>query len=185
MKRRAEQQRETRERIVDAAMALHEELGPAETTISGLAERAGVQRLTVYRHFADEQELLSACTSKWLSLHPPPDLSKLESEGPERTRDLLRGLYSYYRETEKMWTAAYRDLEKVPAMAEPMSGFEDYLAAASRQLAASWAPRNRKRLRATVRHAVRFSTWRSLARQRLADTAMAELVCAWIAAAAA
>ena len=48
MKRRAERQEETRQRITEATVELHEALGPAKTTISAIAEKAGVQRLTVY-----------------------------------------------------------------------------------------------------------------------------------------
>lgn len=185
LKQRAAQQRRTRERIVDAAMELHEELGPAETTISALAERAGVQRLTVYRHFPGEDEVLEACTSKWLSLHPPPDLSHIEGETPlERTRAMLLAFYRYYRTTEKMWTAAYRDLDRVPALAEPMAGFDRHLATVRKALLADWAPRDPKRLRATLGHALRFSTWQSLAGEKLGSTAMADLVCTWISAAA-
>lgn len=185
LKRRAAQQQRTRERIVDAAMALHENPGPAETTISAVAERAGVQRLTVYRHFANDDELFGACTSKWFALHPPPDAAKIA--GPDagrRTRDVLLALYRYYRGTEKMWTAAYRDLDKVPALAEPMAGFEGYLAGIAKDLLGAWAPRKGNRLAATLAHVVRFSTWRSLSAQRLSDAAMADLAAAWVRAAA-
>ena len=54
-------------------MELHQALGPAKTTISAIAERAGVQRLTVYRHFPDERALLSACSSHYVVANPPPD----------------------------------------------------------------------------------------------------------------
>ena len=184
LKRRASKQQQTRERIVDAAMALHEELGPAATTISALAKRAGVQRLTVYRHFENDKELFGACTSKWLGLHPPPDLSKFENENPAvRTHAFLLALFRYYRKTEKMWSGAYRDVEKVPALAEPMKGFDNYLAGIAKELAVDWAQSKPKLLQATLGHAVRFATWRSLAEQRLSDKAMADLVCSWARAA--
>jgi AcrR family transcriptional regulator len=184
LKRRASKQQQTRERIVDAAMALHEELGPAATTISALAKRAGVQRLTVYRHFENDEELFGACTSKWLGLHPPPDLSKFENENPAvRTHAFLLALFRYYRKTEKMWSGAYRDVEKVPALAEPMKGFDNYLAGIAKELAVDWAQNKPKLLQATLGHAVRFATWRSLAEQRLSDKAMADLVCSWARAA--
>jgi AcrR family transcriptional regulator len=185
LKQRATQQQQTRERIVDAAMALHEELGPAETTISAVAERAGVQRLTVYRHFPSEREMFGACSSKWLGLNPPPDTSKIQSAGPaERTRAVLLALYRYYQDTEKMWASVYRDLEKVPALSEPMAGFEGYLSAIRKELLADWAPCKSRQLRATLGHALRFSTWQSLAGQGLGRAAMADLVCAWVRAAA-
>jgi AcrR family transcriptional regulator len=184
LKQRAARQQETRERIVDAAVALHEELGPAATTISALADRAGVQRLTVYRHFQSEQELLKACSSKWLSRHPPPDVSKMKDREPvERTRATFRALYDYYSETQGMWNSLYRDLGKVAALDEAMSRFDEYLAALAESVLGDWAPCKSKRLRATIGHSLRFSTWQSLKEQGLGRTAMAELVGSWIEAA--
>lgn len=185
LKQRAAQQQQTRERIVDAAMALHEELGPAQTTVSAIAERAGVQRLTVYRHFPGEREMFAACSSKWFGLHPPPDMSRIAAGEPaERTRAVLLELYCYYEDTRQMWASVYRDMEKVPALDEPMAGFEGYLEAVRKDLLADWAPRSSRQLRATLRHALRFSTWQSLAEQGLSHRAMAGLVCAWVCAAA-
>lgn len=185
LKQRAAQQQETRERIVDAAMALHEEIGPAATTISALAERAGVQRLTVYRHFAGEKELLQACSTKWMGLHPPPDLSALPpGERTDRLRAILLALYTYYRDTHGMWRSLYRDLGAVDALEKPMQQFHDYLATVGEALLAASASRRSQRLRATVGHAVHFSTWRSLHEQGLGSRVMAALVCDWIRSAA-
>ena len=72
LKDRARSQEDTRRRIVEAAVALHEELGPRATSIAAIAERAGVQRLTVYRHLPDEEALFRACTSHWRAAHPLP-----------------------------------------------------------------------------------------------------------------
>jgi len=185
LKQRAAQQQETRERIVDAAVALHEEIGPAATTISALAERAGVQRLTVYRHFASEREILQACSAKWMGRHPPPDVSGLPPGEPaERVRSILLALYDYYRDTQAMWRSLYRDLGQVDALDEPMRQFDDYLAAVGEALSSAFAPRRSQRLRATMGHAVRFSTWQSLNDQGLGTRAMAALVGGWIRASA-
>lgn len=184
LKQRAAQQQQTRERIVDAAMSLHEELGPAETTISAIADKAGVQRLTVYRHFPDDQALYGACSSKWFGLHPPPDVADFAVEDPvRRARTVLHALYSYYRDTQKMWTPVYRDAEKVAALAGPIAAFDSYLEGVKTALLAGWPARKSKRVAATLGHALQFTTWRSLAAQRLGDVAMADLVCAWMCAA--
>jgi AcrR family transcriptional regulator len=186
LKQRAEQQQETRERIVDAAMALHEEVGPAATTISALAERAGVQRLTVYRHFDDEQEILAACSNKWMARHPPPDPAEFDqADAAERVRSYFRALFTYYRATQGMWRSLYRDLGRLEALEEPMDAFDDFLATAARSLIAAFPARRSKRLRTTVGHALRFSTWESLQQQGLSDRAMAALVCDWTLAVAA
>src|SRR3954452_1670164 len=74
-RRRAEQEADTRRRITEAAVKLHGTVGPAKTTVSGIAREAGVQRATVYRHFPDEDAIYAACTSHYNALHPPPDLT--------------------------------------------------------------------------------------------------------------
>src|SRR5215210_4510913 len=90
-KRRAEQQAETRRRIVEAMVALHRELGPARTTITAIAERAGVERLTVYRHFADETAMFQACSAHFATKVAPPDPAEWAgvAEPAERLRAAL------------------------------------------------------------------------------------------------
>ncbi len=83
LKRRAERQDETRRRIVDAAIELHQTIGPTATTISEIAQRAGVGRVTVYRHFPDEPTLARACSGQYFERHPAPD--------PEEWRSIPRG----------------------------------------------------------------------------------------------
>jgi AcrR family transcriptional regulator len=183
-KKRAASQEATRQRIVEATMELHETLGPANTTFSAVAERAGVQRLTVYRHFPDETALFQACTSHWLSLNPPPDPAGWAGieDRAERCRTALERLYAYFRATQKMWRAAYRDVDDVPALQEPMSQVSAYLGGIAQGLADGW-PRQSgsgKRLKATLHHAVQFSTWASLVAQGLSDREAARLVLAWI-----
>jgi AcrR family transcriptional regulator len=185
---RAETREETRRRIVEATMRLHEELGPRATTISAIAEEAGVQRLTVYRHFPAETELFKACSSHWLSLNPLPDPSGWsEAAGLARVRRALSGLYFYYRGTERMWTVLYRDEADVTALREPLKGIRIYLRRIRDDLATHFGPVPKKaesRLRATLGSAVQFSTWQSLDRQGLDDAAMADLVCRWLQGAA-
>lgn len=183
--RRAEQQDETRERIVEAAVKLHEALGPANTSIKAIAEEAGVQRLTVYRHFPDDVSLFQACTSHYLGLHPPPDMAAWSeiADAGERSAGALTAVYRYYRETERMWTVAYRDVDQLAALQEPMSRFEAYLDWVSDDLVTAWNETGaaKKQLQTTLRHALRFSTWKSLRAARLTDKKMAELVQAWLA----
>src|SRR3954469_25003846 len=97
MKRRAELEDQTRRKITESAVALHKELGPAQTSISAIAERAGVRRSTVYRHFPDEEALFDACSSHWSAANPPPEPRTWSSiEDPsERMRTALRELYAF------------------------------------------------------------------------------------------
>lgn len=183
--RRAEQQDETRARIVDATVKLHESLGPAQTSIMAIAEAAGVQRLTVYRHFPDDASLFEACTTRYLELHPPPQpaaWATIERPG-ERSRTALSAFYRYYRQTEPMWRVAYRDVDQVAALQAPMGRFEAYLDQVADDLVQAWhtTPAARKQLKFTLRHALRFSTWQSLKNAKLKDKQIAELVQGWLA----
>src|SRR5436309_400521 len=103
-KRRAEHEEQTRLRITESAVELHGTLGPARTSISAVAARAGVRRSTIYRHFADEASLFAACTAHWMAAHPPPDLAAWAAtdDSGQRLGKALRELYAYYRATEPM-----------------------------------------------------------------------------------
>ena len=105
--KRAQTEAETRQRIVEATVALHETLGPAKTTVTAIADRAGVQRATVYRHFPDLQTLFDACNAQYYERHPMPDPgSWLAVATPaERVKIALDELYSWYEETESMLSA--------------------------------------------------------------------------------
>jgi AcrR family transcriptional regulator len=183
--RRAEQQDETRARIVEAAVKLHEALGPAQTSIMAIAAAAGVQRLTVYRHFPDDASLFEACTTHYLGMHPPPQpaaWSDVEPPG-ERSYAALLAVYRYYRQTERMWRVAYRDVDQVAALQAPMDRFEAYLDQVTDDLVQAWHARQaaEKPLQLTLRHALRFTTWQSLQHARLNDRQIAELVRSWLA----
>jgi AcrR family transcriptional regulator len=182
--RRSEQQEQTHMRIVDAAMMLHEEMGPASTSIKAIAERAGVQRLTVYRHFPDEDGLYLACSTHWLKLNPPPDVSEWKDIEQVRTQvsEALLAFYRYYHNTEMMWTKVYRDIEQVPAVEKVMVGYETYLDTVRDGLLAPWRlkGKSKRQLSITLRHALRFSTWQSLECENLKNKQKIELVMSWI-----
>jgi AcrR family transcriptional regulator len=188
-RKRREQQEQTRQRIVEATAALHEELGPAATTISAIAERAGVQRLTVYRHFPDERALFGACSAHWAAVHPAPDPKTWTGIGDPRARVEMAcaALYAFYREGETMLAKVLHDAESIPALAERVQPFRGYLEAVAEGLAAGWeaAGRTRRRLRAAAAHAADFETWRSFARQGLSDLEAAAIVAAMMAGVAA
>lgn len=184
MRKRARSQERTRRRIVEAAMELHEEIGPRATTISAIARCAGVQRLTVYRHFPDERAVFEACTSHWLVLNPPPDPESWAeiNDGLARTHAGLLAFYHYYRATERMWTAAFRDEAEVPALQGAMAEFRDFLHDVGDDLLSrlDGGGKGNAGLAATLHHALAFPTWASLAAQGLSDEQMAETVLRWI-----
>jgi len=169
-RRRAEQEDETRLRITEAAVELHGSLGPAKTTISAVAERAGVQRATVYRHFPDEEALFGACSAHWLSQHPLPDLAGWAAIGDhdERLRIALGDLYAWYGRGEEMLTRTTRDASLVPAMRQAVELRRAWLAAAAETIVRGRRERGarRRRVEAAVAHAISFPTWRSLVREQ-------------------
>jgi AcrR family transcriptional regulator len=180
-KRRAEQQAETRQRIVEAMVALHREVGPARTTISAIAERAGVERLTVYRHFPDKRSMFQACTTHYATEVPGPDPAAWTdiAEPAERLRATLLAFYDYYRRAEDVLTHAVRDVPQLPALAAVLSPWAEFVADVREGLLRGWEPAGpaRAQLAAAVGHALRFETWRSLARaEGLEDGEAADLM---------
>jgi AcrR family transcriptional regulator len=189
MQQRAAAQERTRLRITESAAALHEEVGPARTSISAVAERAGVRRSTVYRHFPDEEALFAACSSHWMAAHPPPALEPWAAiaEPQARLAFALGALYRYYRETAGMLEQILRDEQLVPVISRFLGAYREYLVAATTILAAGHGARGRarRRVRAAIGHALALTTWRSLTgEQQLSDEEAAALMCELVAGAA-
>jgi AcrR family transcriptional regulator len=182
MRRRAELEERTRRRITESAVALHEELGPARTSISAIAERAGVRRSTVYRHFPDEDTLFAACSSHWRAANPPPDVDVWgRIEDPEqRTETALQELYAFYRRTHAMYESLLRDESVVAAVRRRLRDFHDYLRKVTNTLMEGRGLRGHaaRRTRAAIGHAVAFPTWRSLTQEQgLTDDDAIVLMC--------
>src|SRR5215217_9627971 len=135
-RRRAELEAETRQRITESAVALHGTLGPSRTSMSAIAEHAGVRRSTLYRHFPDEAAVFAACSSHWAAANPPPDMAAWAViEDPDRrVRVALEQLYAYFRHTEGMMVNLYRDEPLMPTVARSFSRFREYVAAAAETL---------------------------------------------------
>jgi AcrR family transcriptional regulator len=188
MRRRAEQEAETRQRITESAVALHGSLGPAQTSVSAIADRAGVQRSTVYRHFPDEEALFGACSQHWAERNPPPNIDRWGEIGDpeERLSTALEELYAYYRRAGGMLEKLLRDEAAVPAVAELFAPFHQFLDLAADVLMRGRGLRGgaRARVRAALGHAVAFTTWQELTGpQGLEDDDAAELMQRLVAAA--
>ena len=180
-RKRAESEAQTKLRITEATMNLHETVGPARTTVSAIADAAGVQRATVYRHFPDEEALIDACSSHWATLHPAPDPTPwLELSDPDdRLRATLSGFYAFYEETGETLAKLMRDAPRVPAIAVRMQALTDMLNHLADLLMEGRGLRGakRRRVRAAIGHALQLATWRSLARdQGLSNDEAVELV---------
>jgi AcrR family transcriptional regulator len=120
MKRRAERMQQTRQRITQATVELHQSVGPARTTVSAIAQKAGVQRHTYYAHFPELKDLYQACTAHYLQRNPLPDPSRWEeiSDPEERLRGALSEVYAYYQGNEAMLTNVLRDMPFDPVLQE-------------------------------------------------------------------
>lgn len=182
MARRAESRDETRARIVDAAIALHEEIGPQATTISAIAQRAGVQRLTVYRHFPDDASMFQACSSGWYERNPFPDLDAIPGGGLQGCREGLLALYRYYSGTQRMLASVLRDVPDMPVLGPPNRPFVDFLSELQRKLLERLSPPLSREAFAslTLGHAIKFPCWQSLQEAGLSDEAKADLVVEWL-----
>jgi AcrR family transcriptional regulator len=174
--RRAELEQQTRERITEAAVELHGSLGPAQTTISAIAQRADVQRGTVYRHFPDEESLFAACSAHWRAQNEPPDLAAWAAirDPAARLAVALSELYAWYARTQRMLELLIRDRPLVPAV-QSQFRLPGYLDAAADVLLAGRPERGaaRRRARAALGHAVAFETWLSLVRHQSLTSAEA------------
>ncbi len=190
MTRRAELEEQTRRRITESAVVLHTELrGPARTTMSAIAEHAGVRRSTVYRHFPDEETLFRACSSHWAQANPPPDARRWTgiAEPAVRTETALRELYAYYRGTQRAFEHLLRDEDLVPIVKRLMTDYHEYLRAVQDVLVAGRGLRGRaaRRARAALALSLAFATWRTLTQEQgLSDAEAVALTCRLLEASA-
>jgi AcrR family transcriptional regulator len=170
LKRRAERQQQTRQRIVEAAVELHTTVGPSRATVTAIAERAGVTRPTVYAHFPDERSLLEACSGHVRETVPPPDPAAWRSisDPGERVETALRDLYGYYERLEPLLENVQRDAPVMPLVAEMNAYRVRYLEDVHELLVEAWPARGAAgaRLRQAIGHALEFGTWRSLVRRQ-------------------
>jgi len=186
---RARQEAETRRRITEAVIELHRTVGPANTKVTEVAELAGVGRQTVYNHFPTEGEMIEASTTHWARLNPVPDPGRWAAiEDPnERLGSALDELYAWYADTEDMIGKILRDAHIVEPLGQLVE--ERWGALVEEMidtLADGWpvAESGVRQLRATLRLAVDFFSWRSLRQSSLSSQEAAELAASCVRRAA-
>jgi AcrR family transcriptional regulator len=187
LKRRAEDMAATHRRITEAAIELHGTVGPARTTMSAVAERAGVERRTLYRHFPNEADLFAACSSQYFTANPWPDPGAWRAVRDPHRR-LERGLdelYAYFERTEPLLANVLRDAELHDLARDAVAPLNAYLEEAAETLIAGRRVRGRRRqlVGAALRHALAFSTWRSLSANGIERSDAMRLVTALVEAA--
>jgi AcrR family transcriptional regulator len=170
MKRRAERVQETRRRIAEAAMELHETVGPVRTTVSAIAEKAGVQRHTYYAHFPELKDLYRACSAHHMERNPLPDPSRwAEISGPEeRLTRALSEVYAYFGDNEALLTNVLRDTPLDPVLQENNVFLFRHWEAMRDTIADAFEASGARReaLLAAIALALDFQTWRTLVRQQ-------------------
>jgi AcrR family transcriptional regulator len=182
LKRRAESQAETRQRIVEAAVELHSTVGPSATTVSMIAEKAGVQRHTLYNHFPDDRSMAMACSGLTEERDPLPDAApwRAVTDPADRLRAGLRAIYDWYARNESLMACVMRDMETYELVREisalryapKVRAWQDVLGAGLKS-----------KQRALLALALSFHTWRTLTRdagmkQGAAVNTMVEAICA-------
>lgn len=188
MKRRAELEAQTKQRITESAVKLHGTLGPARTSMKAVAEHAGVPRSTVYRHFADDEALFGACSAHWAAENPPPDVTHWQQidDPDERLEAALGELYAYYRQAGDMLDKLLRDEAQVPIVAKLFAPYHQLMEAITEILMRGRGLRGkaRDRTRAAIGHAISFRTWQQLTEDEgLGDETARDLMRRLVAAA--
>jgi AcrR family transcriptional regulator len=187
LKKRADEMVETHRRITEAAVELHGTIGPARTTLSAVAKRAGVERRTLYRHFPTEADLFVACSIHYFTANPWPDLSTWRTirDPHERLARALDELYAYYERTEPMFSNVLRDADLVDFARDAVAPLHAYLEEAARILVVGRSVRGQRRrlVIGALGHAVAFSTWHSLASNGIARADAVKLITALVDAA--
>lgn len=187
LKRRAARQEETRQRILEATVTLQERVGVPGTTISAVAEQAGVERLTVYRHFPDESTLLTAATTYYLEAHPPPDPEPWRdiSDPEVRLRVALTAAYTYHQQTEAMIGHLIQGMPFKPVICDALEVYLIHWLRVQEILSGGWDTPNLALVAAAIGHALSFNTWHSLVRDlRLSNPQAVELMVGTVRASA-
>jgi len=170
MKRRAERQKETHRRITEAAVELHQTVGPARTTVSAIAEKAGVQRHTYYAHFPELKDLYQACMGHYVERNPVPEPSSWAdiADAEERLRVALSEVYAYYSGNEPMVSNVLRDAALDPIVQEIMVPFDQYWETVRDVIADAFeaSGERHEELLGAIALAQDFQTWRTLVRQQ-------------------
>ena len=181
MKRRAERMQETRRRITEAAVELHQTVGPARTTVSAIAEKAGVHRHTYYAHFPELKDLYQACMGRYSERNPLPEPSSWTgiADAEERLRVALSEVYAYYSGNEAMVSNVLRDAALDPIVQEIMVPFDQYWETVRDVIADAFeaSGERHEELLGAIALAQDFQTWRTLVRQQgLDDDLTVELI---------
>jgi AcrR family transcriptional regulator len=133
---------ETREKILLAALELFQERGIGKTSVNEIAYRAGVTRITVYRYFADKQDLTRAAFlrveqvfQKGLSdlrQNPQQDWESILNQIGEDLSALPPGdVYARSDELKRLYPSVYHSIQEVRVAT--LNGIFDHLFSLAKQ----------------------------------------------------
>jgi AcrR family transcriptional regulator len=171
MGKRAAAVEQTRQRIVDATLALHGEQGIAATSWDDIAARAGVGVGTVYRHFPSLDELIPVCGEITMRVVAPPDAAALPAlfDGAtapaERIERLVHEAFAMYERAAPALRAIRRESDVHPRIADDRDQLEAALTALIDTALAPLDPTADDR--ALTRAMVDLGTWEALRTQGL------------------
>jgi len=185
-RKRAESEEETRRRITEAAVELHGTTGPAKTTVTEIAELAGVSRMTVYNHFPTEIDIFVACSTHWSNENPFPDPEAWSevTDPVQRLSRALGDLYAWYDQKQGMIANVLRDAPVLPALTPLVEGWwGGYMDRVVETLSEGWHMEGSLdgALRVTLRVVIDFHTWQIFSASGLADDEAAEFAAGMVA----
>ena len=114
---------ETRQRILEATLALHAEKGIFGTSWQDIAHRADVSVGTVYKHFPSLEELVPACGELMYAITRPPSLEDAPeifaraSSLEERLGRLVEALFAFYKRGASYIETDFQE-RRLPAVVE-------------------------------------------------------------------
>jgi len=173
MANRAAAREETRERIVRATMALHDERGVATTTFADVAQRAGVGPATVFRHFPTLGSLVMACGAHVAAEMRPPSPADAPRvfQGPTTTRErlatLVREFDAFYTRGSLRLIAAANDRDRLPELDQFLIAVDAGIEAFIREAVADEAPS--RSLVGVLMALCSVSVWQSMKRAEFAE----------------
>src|SRR5215211_5665259 len=114
LRRRAESAAATRRAILDAAMALLQEVGVPGTTLTTVARRADVARGTILNHFESFDGLLAAVLDDILEKLVVPDESIFDGieDRDERIRAFVDEMIAFQERSQPWWPIFEHEMDR-------------------------------------------------------------------------